>query len=137
MVQLYLLSIFCNGLIGLLIIFGEFVENSTIEGSMKSSLFGGGFRLAFGIVAAAIGILKLLSPFEGMYILGDLIPALAGIVSGFILIFAFYREHSVKVDDEGKLDRFGEFFLRNKKVSGIVLLAIAILHFLAPRALFL
>jgi hypothetical protein len=137
MVQIYFLSILCNGLIGLLLIFGEFGENTTIDDSMNNSIFGGGFRLVIGIVAAVIGILKLLSPYGGMYILGDLIPALAGICSGFVLIFAFYREHSVKVETEGNLDRIGEFFLRNKKVSGIALLVIAALHFFIPQALFL
>jgi hypothetical protein len=137
MVQLYFLSILCNGLIGLLFIFGEFGENSTIEGSMKKSLFGGGFRLVFGIIAASIGILKLLSPYEGMPIFGDLIPALAGIVSGFLLIFAFYRENSTKVENEGALNQIAEVFLHYKKISGIALLVVAALHFLFPRAFFL
>jgi uncharacterized membrane protein len=104
---------------------------------MKNSLFGGGVRLVIGIAAAAIGILKLLSPFEGWAILGDLIPALAGITSGFVLIFTFYRDNSTRVENEGALYRIGEVFLKYKKVSGIVLLVIAALHFLFPKALFL
>jgi hypothetical protein len=141
MEQLYFLSILLNGLTGFLLIIGNVEENSTIEKSMKFSLTGGGFRLMLGIAAAITGLLKLFSPFGipngGVFFLGDLFPALAGIVAGFTMIFGFYREHSVKIDDEGKLDKIGDVFLRYKKAAGFVLLAIALLHFLFPRAVFL
>jgi hypothetical protein len=74
---------------------------------------------------------------EKVYILGDLLPALGGIAAGFILIFSFYRKHSSKVENEGRLDRIGDIFLRYKKMTGIALIVIAALHFLFPAALFL
>jgi hypothetical protein len=138
MVQLYFLSILCNGLVGFLFIFGDFGENNTtIESSMKFSLLSGGFRLLLGILTGVVGILKFFSPMEGMPILGDLFPALAGIAAGFLLVFGFYREHSTKVDDEGTIDHVGEVFLHNRKIAGVLMLVITALHFLFPAAFFL
>ena len=135
MIQLYLLSVVFNGLIGFLLIFENPVENGSIESSTKFSLSSGSFRLILGILAALTGILKLFSPiFNRVYILGDLLPALAGIAAGFILIFGFYRDHSSRIEQEGKLDRLGDTFLLYKKIAGFVLLAVALLHFLFPRA---
>ena len=137
MIQLYLLSILLNGLVGFTLVFGEQKEDSSIEKSMKFSLSSSGFRLILGVLSAIIGVLKLFSPMEGIYILGDLLPALAGLSAGFILLFNFYREHASRVEDEGRLDRIGDAFLRYKKPAGIAMLVIAALHFIFPSALFL
>jgi len=138
MVQLYFLSIILNGLTGLLLVFGETSGHPLSAKGIRSLLSSGGFRLVLGILAAITGILKLLSPINNTTpILGDMLPALAGIAAGFILIFGFYRENSVKSGDPGNLDRIGDIFLHNKKVAGIALLAVAVLHFLFPTALFL
>ena len=138
MIQLYFLSILLNGLIGFLLVFVDNDKESSIEISMKFPFASGGFRLVLGILAAITGILKLLSPVNGQIpILGDLLPALAGIAAGFVIIFGFYRENSSRVDQESQLDRVGDAFLRYKKAAGILLIAIAVLHFLFPTALFL
>jgi hypothetical protein len=139
MIQLYFLSILCNSVTGYILILGDGEEPESIETSMKWSLRNATFRLVLGILSAVIGILKLLSPsMDSIPILGDLIPALAGIVSGFILIFGYYREHSsAAFEGEGKLDRLGDAFLKYKKGVGFIMLASAVLHFLFPQALLL
>ena len=142
MVQLYFLSIVFNGLAGFLFIFGDLGGGDSAENSPKFSSIGGGFRLIVGILAAVTGILKLLLPMGdagkiGLPFLGDLLPALASLIAGFILIFGFYRERSSHVDSEEKINHFGEVALHYKKTVGIALLAIALLHFLFPLALFL
>jgi len=137
MVQLYFLSIVFNGLAGFLFIFGDLGKNDSGENSGKFSFISDGFCLIIGICAAITGILKLLSPMMGMPILGDLLPALAGIVAGFMLIFGFYRERSSNVDSGEKINRFGETILHYKKAAGITLIASALLHFFFPAALFL
>ena len=143
MLQLYFMSIVLNGIIGFLFIFGDTGENDTIEKSVKFSFTSGGFRLILGILTTLTGLLKLFLPmkgetaFAGIPILGDLIPALAGIAGGFILLFGFYRENSTRFDKDNDLDRIGDSFLRYKKVLGFVLAAVAVLHFLFPKALFL
>ncbi|MCL2270808.1 MAG: hypothetical protein FWC24_05635 [Treponema sp.] len=137
MVQLYFLSIVLNGLAGFLFAFGEVGMNNTAGGNIKISFVGNGFRLVVGILAAITGLLKLLSPMSGIPILGDLLPALAGSIAGFMLIFNFYRENSANVGSDGKIDRFGDLFLQNQKLIGFAMFIVALLHFLFPAALFL
>jgi len=139
MIQLYLLSIILNGLIGFLLILGDTIEVASQEKGFKLFLSSWGFRLVLGILAAITGILKFLSPINNTIpILGDMLPALAGLAAGFTLIFGFYRENSTKTESaEGILDRIGDTFLQYRKVLGISLLVISVLHFLFPTALFL
>ena len=143
MPQLYFMSVVLNGIIGFLFIFGDTGENDSVEKNMKFSFFSGGFRLILGISAALIGFLKLFLPYKdfssgsGIPILGDFLPALAGIAAGFMLLFDFYREHSTKFENDNDFDRIGNTFLRNKKIAGFVLVAVALLHFIFPQALLL
>ena len=142
MLQLYFLSILCTGLSGYILFTGESEEKETIENSANAvgfSIHNPTFHLILGIVSAATGVLKLLSPTENRIpIFGDLVPALAGIAAGFILVFGTYRRGvSSSHVEESKLDRLGDSLLRFRKVLGVGLLAIALLHFLFPQALFL
>ena len=139
MVQIYFLSIVFNGLTGFLFVFADLSGGDSAQNNAKFSSISSGFRLIMGILAAITGILKLLLPMPmgGMPILGDLLPAVASLTAGFMLIFGFYRERSSHVDSEEKINRFGEVALHYKKAVGIALLAIALLHFLFPLALFL
>jgi len=142
MVQIYFLSIVLNGLAGFLFVFADLGGDDSAQNNAKFSSFGSGFRLTTGILAAVTGILKLLLPMgeggkTGMPIMGDLLPAVASLVAGFILIFGFYRERAPQVDSEEKINHFGEIALHYKKAVGIALLAVALLHFLFPTALFL
>lgn len=123
-----------------MLVMGDGGDSASIENTLKFSPRSGAFRLVMGILTALTGILKLLSPsVDNIPILGDLVPALAGIVAGFILVFGYYRENASPPLEEGggKLDRIGEIFLHYKKAAGIILLAAALLHFLFPQALFL
>ena len=137
MIQLYFLSIVINGLAGFLFIFGDMGKSDSAENSGKFSFVNDGFRLITGILAGVIGVLKLLSPMRGMPILGDLLPAVASVAAGFMLIFGFYQEHSSDVNADGNINRFGEIILHYKKPIGIILLAVAVLHFLFPEAFLL
>lgn len=138
MIQLYFLSIVFNGLTGFLFFFGDFGDAIVTESEKKFSVAGDGFRLILGILAVVTGILKLLSPMSGLPILGDLLPALAGIAGGFLLIYGFYRDRSSgNIDTEGLINHFGEILLHYRKTAGIILLAAAALHFIFPNALFL
>jgi len=137
MEQIFFLSIVFNGLTGFLFVFGDMGKSDSTENSGKFSFVSNGFLLVIGILAGITGLLKLLIPMYGMPILGDLLPAVAGVAAGFMLIFGFYREHSSVVDVEGTINHFGEVILHYKKPIGIILLASAVLHFLFPRAFLL
>jgi len=134
-VQIYLLSVVFNGLAGYLFIFGDMGKSDTAENSGKFS-FVSNF-LVVGILAGITGLLKLLLPMSEIPILGDLLPAVAGVAAGFILIFDFYRGHSSVVDVEGNINHLGEMILHYKKPIGIILLALTALHFLFPEAFLL
>ncbi|MCL2192556.1 MAG: hypothetical protein FWB78_04070, partial [Treponema sp.] len=106
------------------------------ESGSRSPSFSGGFRLIIGIITAVTGLLKLLAPVR-VPILGDLLPAVAGIVAGFMLVYGFYRDHGSGTDSEGKIDSVGNMLLQFKRQIGIACIVIAVLHFLFPNALFL
>jgi len=138
--QLYFLSILCNGLSGYILfsVNGETEVEKGVHFSIKNPTF----HLVLGILSAVTGILTLLSPFVGIPILGDLIPAAAGVTAGLLLIFGIYRRNTSadSTDSEvsdGTLDRLGGSLLRFRKTIGLGLMVIALVHFLFPQAIFL
>jgi len=141
MIQLYFLSILCNGLSGYILFAGNGGEESedSINKSIRFSLNTPTFHLVLGILCAVTGVLKLLSPtMDGILLLGDLLPSAAGIIAGILLIFGIYRQDiSAAPENPGALDRFGISLLRFRRAIGLGLIIVAFLHFLFPQALFL
>ena len=138
MIQLYFLSILCNGLSGYILFAGN--EGETVEKDFRFSINNPTFHLILGILSAVTGVLKLLSPtMEGIPLLGDLVPAAAGVTAGLLMVFGIYRRETSLTSPEssGSLDRLGTSLLRFRKSVGLGLLASAIVHFLFPQALFL
>lgn len=135
MIQFYFLSIVLNALSGYLLISGD--DGGVLEFKSGFSVKDETFRLVVGILSAITGLLKILSAVEGdVRVIGDLIPALTGLLSGFILIFEYYGNRSLAEDSE-KPERFGRILVRNKKIIGVAALIAAVLHFLFPRVLLL
>ena len=140
MIQIYFLSILFNLIAGLALISKEDKDTEDISiFRLEISLRGlkdKKFRFFLGILAMAAGILKLLSPIEGnILFLGDLVPAAAGIVSGFILVFENYGTSTIENNEEK--ETIGLIIFRNKKIIGFAAIAAAVLHFLFPRIIFL
>ena len=94
------------------------------------------FRLIVGILAILVGLLKLLSPADDTPIIGDLVPALAGFISGFILIFEYYRNRATLETTE-KAEKIDRLLVSNKKIIAIATIVAAALHFFFPGALLL
>jgi len=137
MIQLYFLSILCNGLSGYLLFAGN--ENEAVE---KTRFSNPTFNLVLGIMSAVVGILKLLSPLlsptgKEILILGDLVPAAAGVAAGYLLIFGIYRQDTLAASSSEGLNRLGAGLLRFRRFIGMGLIAAAFLHFLFPQFLFL
>ncbi|MCL2411173.1 MAG: hypothetical protein FWC97_05960 [Treponema sp.] len=136
MIQLYFLSIFCNGLAGYVL----FTDSNDGIKKPYFSVSNPLFYLVLGIISAVVGVLKLISPLAGAdgsatYVIGDLVPAAAGIITGIIFIFGIYRhESSFK---SAKLEQIGTNLLVFRKSIGIALMAVAILHFLFGELVFL
>ena len=133
MIQLYFLSVLCNGLAGYVL----FSENTGEIEKQYSVIYNPTFSLVLGIMSAVVGILKLLSPVnKGIFFLGDLIPAAAGIVAGLVFIFGIYRQDAVS-EKAGELDRIGSNLLIFRKPISFALMGASLLHFIFGEIIFL
>jgi hypothetical protein len=139
MLQFYFLSILLNALIG----FFLFFEDESSSPLFKSEFFekNGNTRFVLGILSALTCLLKILSPIEGdVLIIGDIIPAGANFLCGFVLIFEHFRNRSSTVDsdeDSKNKNKFRLVLLHNKKIIGTAAVIAAVLHFLFPKVLLL
>ena len=135
MLQFYFLSIFLNALSGYLLITGD--SDRVLEFKGKFSFSDETFKLIIGVLSAVTGLLKLLSPIEGdIPVIGDLIPAICGFLTGFVFIFEYYRNRST-LDESENTDKIDRVLIRNKKIIGIAAVTVAVLHFLFPKVLLL
>jgi hypothetical protein len=138
MYQIYFLSIVVNLVVGIVlsreIISGKLPALANLIGDIEETNL---FRLAGGIAAVAVGILKLLWVTSGdVLILGDLFPALSGIAMGATLLFEHFKEKS----SDGLpvwAARTADFLIDHKQVWGIAGVVSAVLHFFFYPALFL
>ena len=137
MLPVYLLSVVLNGLVGIIL---SFCKEEPDTGAMSFSLNNETVRLVIGGLSFITGILKILSPVHGnVPVIGDLFPALTGIGGGFFLSFEFYRK---KASGGGGaaldfLERIASLINRNRKLSGFVCIAAAVLHFIFYSIIFL
>ena len=130
MIQLYFLSVLCNGLAGYVLFSGNDNYNSKFQFPVNNPTF----YLVLGILSAVTGVLKILSPIKILFV-GDLIPAAAGIISGIILIFGIFRQDMSP--GSGELDRLGSNLLALRKPIGLGIFASAIIHFIFADVIFL
>ena len=134
MIQIYFLSIILNALAGYLLISED---EGVLEFKSGFSIKDETFRLIVGILAAVTGLLKILSASEGdVPVVGDLVPAVAGLLSGFALIFEYYRSRSY-LDNSDHTEKINRVLVGHKKIIGIAALIAAVLHFVFPRVLLL
>jgi hypothetical protein len=132
MIQFYFLSVFLNAVAGYALAGGDERGELGIKGGL--SLSDETVRLVLGILCMVTGLLKLLSPSEGgLPILGDLVPALLGLLAGFILVLEYYHGHATV--ESGDVERLYAGFSRNKKLLGFIAVISAVLHFLFPGVL--
>ena len=133
MLQVYFLSVLMNALAGYLLISRG--EGGIPEFKSSFSLDDETLKLIIGILAALTGLFTLLSPIEGdVPVLGDLVPAVAGLLAGFVLIFEYYRERST-LEENDRMQKIDRIFVGNKGIIGIAALIAAVLHFIFPRVM--
>jgi hypothetical protein len=137
MYQIYFLSIIINLIAGIVLsarlieskfpVVGKFIDDMT-DNSV--------FRLWLGCAAVVVGIFKLLMVTPGdVRIIGDLAPALAGIIAGASLVFEYYREKKEKVFSS-VFAKIADFLINYRPAWGILALITAALHFFFYQALF-
>ena len=156
MLQIYFLSILLNVVAGLILVYAtdftakksEAAEDAEAENqdsevekisddstdSEGDSVFDK--KLVVAILSGLTGVLKLLSTVQNdVPVIGDLIPAVAGLAACFALLIEFYIQKS-KV--ELKLPAFlTTVFIGGRKYLGIFCIIAGVLHFIFPRVLFL
>ncbi len=124
MLQFYFLSVFFNLIVGFVLINDQ--KNILELALLKERVF----RLVLGILSAVTGVIKLFVVVHtSAVIVGDFLPVIAGIAGGLSLI--------VQDDNEKFPEWFKKVFIVNKYIVGIGCLAVALLHFVFPGALFL
>lgn len=137
MLQFYFLSILLNTLTGLTLIFNSYSGQSqnTLK-NVPDFFTNNTFKLITGILCSFVALIKLLTSFPGAIpILGDLIPAIAGIVGGISLLIDYYVNNS---PTETSLNpKIETFFVVNKKYIGVICVFSALLHFLFPKIVFI
>ena len=139
MIQFYFLSIVLNALAGYILFSGDETGALKFRGDFSDgfTLKGETFRFVVGILSVIVGLLKLLSPVEGdVPVAGDLVPAITGFLSGFALIFEYYRGRA-SLDSSEHSEKIDKLLVSNKKIIGMASIAAAVLHFVFPRVLLL
>lgn len=132
MMPVYCLSIVFNGLCGYILAFGGETGGETPAFSLRNETV----RLITGILTVIMGLLKILSPVAGnIPVIGDLVPALAGLAAGGILLFEFYRGRGTL--DFIAVERIGELVEKYKKLTGFAAIGAAALHLIFYPVLFL
>jgi hypothetical protein len=137
MLQFYFLSILLNSLTGLTLIFNSYTEKS--QDSLKNVpdfFTNNTFKLVIGILCCFTALIKLLTSFPGsILIMGDLLPAVVGVLGGIAVLFDYYMNNS---PSETKLNpKLETIFVTNKKYIGVLCVLSALLHFLFPRVIIL
>ena len=137
MYQIYLLSVLTNVLAGVALSVGGMDEKLHLSAVFNKELMQtDGFRLGLGIVTFVVGFFKLLSVSEGdVPVVGDILPAISGLVLGMILLLQYYRSRSTV--SSPFVDTLDKIFGKNSAVFGTVGILLGILHFLLHPVLFL
>ncbi|MDR0585838.1 MAG: hypothetical protein LBG26_01210 [Treponema sp.] len=126
MLPFYLLTILFNAVSGYVLAFRQ--EETHEENGFSFSFDNEVFRLILGAASIFTGIFKILSPVGGnIPVIGDLVPALANLAGGFILVFEYYRNRTT-VRSEA-VEKMGDIIEKNRKIAGFISLGAAVLHF--------
>ncbi len=137
MLQFYFLSIFVNILAGLTLTADYMGERFTAFLPFKNLFGKSNVKTTIGISAFVVGFLKLLirSTPTDVPVVGDFLPALAGLVMGASLVLGIIKERGTEQADRvGGLEKA---VMSYRVPMGIAGLVISALHFLVPGALFL
>ena len=137
MVQFYFLSICLNIVGGLTLAAPHFSERFPGISSLRGYIFGR-LGLRIGLIAALllVGVMKIISVTIGdIIIVGDLLPALTLLISGFTMLIEYIFENNES--ESGFLKKMDSIFVKNASITGIAALVAGGLHFIFPTVLFL
>lgn len=124
--QFYFLSVFFNLLVGVSLTFSSFEPAALFQGREKN------YKMVVGIATVFTGLMKFIFVVQPDWvILGDFLPAVAGIIGGICYII-----DGLKKEDEEKINNMNpvieKLFITWKKYVGIACIAVAVIHFIFP-----
>lgn len=127
MFQIYFLSVLCNISVGLFLFFEGKITNSMFFGPKKKISM-----VILGFASFIIGIVKLFVVCQpDVIFLGDLLPAIAGILGGMCLLMNFsveYGKNQIRFNPV-----LQTIFIDWKKLVGIFAFIVGVLHFILPQ----
>ena len=137
MYQVYLLSIVTLILASVALAFERLDEHLGVGSFFSAAVFGSpGFRFGLGVVTLLVGFFQFLSVHpDDIVIIGDLVPAVTGMVLGGTLMLGYYRQKSTV--QSAFADRLDAIFLKNAENLAYIGILVAVLHFFFHRVLFL
>jgi hypothetical protein len=137
MAQFYLLSVLSSMVAGLTLAGDYLGEKLPFLASFRNLRANRGAQTTIAVAAIIIGIVKLivLSPGESVPVVGDLLPALTGILLGAIMLIEAYRP---TVESRGaSMEKISKTVLTYRVPVGVAGVVIAFVHFLFPGAVIL
>lgn len=117
---------------------GEGKGASNAFGSFKNAPFLNDrtMRLVIGVLCGFVGLMKLLSVFKGdVPVVGDIIPAVAGLLAGASLILEYYM--NTTTEPLSVSESVVVLLVDSRKYIGLFCLLAAVLHFIFPGVLLL
>jgi len=137
MEQFYLLSIVANVIAGLALSSDYLGKRVPFFSSFKTFRENRSAEISLGVVTAIVGVLKLIirSPGEKIPVAGDLLPGIAGVALGLLLLVeAFQQKEEASSESIAKVKQTVFNYRVPISITGV---AIALIHFFIPRILFL
>ncbi len=137
MAQLYMLSILSLLGAGLILSSDYLVEKMEWLSGLKDLAQQRNVRIGVGVAAGIVGVLKLIvrAPGETIPVAGDLLPALAGIALGGLLLADTLR---VSGEDEPvAVDKVTNAVMPYRTPLGLGGIVVAMVHFLLPAIIIL
>lgn len=137
MVQFYFLAICLNFIGGLVLAAPYFQERFPGIVKLREIIFDK-VSLRIGLISALIiiGILKIISVFVGdVIIVGDLLPSLTLLASGFTLLIEYISESNDS--EKGFISKMDSIFVKHSSIVGVAAIVAGTLHFIFPGVLFL
>ncbi len=127
MAQIYLLSVVGNILAGLVLASEHLSKKMPLFKQLDNFFKNIGMRITLALVVAVVALITLVWAYDGIPVLGDLLPWSAGLVCGFTLVYDYLR---AKSDVETKaLVALDKIFVANKFLIGIGAIIVGLLHF--------
>ncbi len=133
MLQFYFLSVSTLLLASLSLVFAASEESSH---SFRRFISARTVRISLGVIAALVGILKFFvrAPGDTVVVVGDLLPAAAGIALGLALLAGALGKQVEENDRLKKVQSISRYY---RIPLGVVGIAAALAHFFVPAVVIL